>query len=175
MRQGQQSRRGRGRGRKPQNQLSRNLESNGPDVKIRGTASHIAEKYSNLARDALSSGDPVTAENFLQHAEHYYRIIMAAQPQQSGSTLAEDGANGAGAQRAGGENAQRLGGRSGDGVETRADDGAANVRQASEKSAEQAGNGADGKGEAPSNNGSATEAQDDVSAEEDASADTPSA
>ena len=82
MRQGQQNRRGRGRGgRKPQNPLARNYESNGPDVKIRGTAAHIAEKYMSLARDALASGDMVTAESYLQHAEHYNRIIMAAQQQ----------------------------------------------------------------------------------------------
>ena len=82
MRQGQQNRRGRGRGgRKPQNPLARNYESNGPDVKIRGTAAHIAEKYMSLARDALASGDLVTAESYLQHAEHYNRIIMAAQAQ----------------------------------------------------------------------------------------------
>ncbi len=82
MRQGQQSRRGRNRGgRKPQNSISRNYESSGPDVKIRGTAMHIAEKYSSLARDAHSSGDSVAAENYLQHAEHYNRIILAAQAQ----------------------------------------------------------------------------------------------
>lgn len=82
MRQGQQNRRGRGRGgRKPQNPLARNFESNGPDVKIRGTAAHIAEKYMSLARDALASGDLVAAESYLQHAEHYNRIIMAAQSQ----------------------------------------------------------------------------------------------
>jgi hypothetical protein len=82
MRQGQQNRRGRGRGgRKPQNPLARNFESNGPDVKIRGTAAHIAEKYMSLARDALSSGDLVAAESYFQHAEHYNRIIMAAQSQ----------------------------------------------------------------------------------------------
>jgi len=82
MRQGQQNRRGRGRGgRKPQNPLARSYESNGPDVKIRGTAAHIAEKYMSLARDALASGDLVAAESYLQHAEHYNRIIMAAQTQ----------------------------------------------------------------------------------------------
>src|SRR5215475_12938352 len=81
MRQGQQSRRGRNRGRKPQNSISRNYESSGPDVKIRGTAMHIAEKYASLARDAMASGDMVGAENYLQHAEHYNRIIMAAQAQ----------------------------------------------------------------------------------------------
>ena len=78
----QQNRRGRGRGRKPQNPLQRGYESNGPDVKIRGNASHIAEKYITLARDALSSGDTVMAENYLQHAEHYNRIIASAQQQQ---------------------------------------------------------------------------------------------
>ena len=84
MRQGQQSRRGRNRGRKPQNSISRNYELSGPDVKIRGTAMHIAEKYSSLARDAMSSGDSVAAENYLQHAEHYNRIILAAQAQNPG-------------------------------------------------------------------------------------------
>ena len=98
MRQGQQNRRGRGRGRKPQNPLARNYESNGPDVKIRGTASHIAEKYMSLARDALASGDMVTAESYLQHAEHYNRIIMAAQSQMT--PQAGDQPNGGGRQRA---------------------------------------------------------------------------
>lgn len=68
-------------GRKHGNPLSRNYESNGPDVKVRGNASHIAEKYLQLARDAQSSGDSVMAENYLQHAEHYFRILSAAQPQ----------------------------------------------------------------------------------------------
>lgn len=71
-------------GRKHINPLSRNFESNGPDVKVRGNASHIAEKYLQLARDAQSSGDSVMAENYLQHAEHYFRIVAAAQPQQQG-------------------------------------------------------------------------------------------
>lgn len=108
MRQGQQNRRGRGRGRKPQNPLSRNLESNGPDVKIRGTASHIAEKYTTLARDAQVSGDSVAGESYLQHAEHYNRIIMANQAQQQASAPAQgEGVNGSGRDRqaapAGGE------------------------------------------------------------------------
>lgn len=57
------------------------MDSNGPDVKIRGTPAHIYEKYLQLARDAHSGGDRVQAENYLQHAEHYYRLIMAAQAQ----------------------------------------------------------------------------------------------
>jgi hypothetical protein len=67
--------------RKSQNPMSRVYESNGPDVKIRGNPSHIAEKYVQLARDAQSSGDPVAAENYYQHAEHYNRLIAAAQEQ----------------------------------------------------------------------------------------------
>ncbi len=101
MRQGQQNRRGRGRGgRKPQNPLARSYESNGPDVKIRGTAAHIAEKYMSLARDHLASGDLVAAESYLQHAEHYNRIIMAAQTQFGGQPNAQgEGPNGGGSYR----------------------------------------------------------------------------
>jgi len=74
----------RGRSRPPSkgpNPLTRSYESNGPDVKIRGTAQHIAEKYSQLARDSIASGDPVASENYFQHAEHYIRLIAAAQEQ----------------------------------------------------------------------------------------------
>jgi hypothetical protein len=67
--------------RRGPNPLTRSYESNGPDVKIRGSAQQIAEKYTTLARDAQSSGDRVMAENYLQHAEHYNRIIAAAQAQ----------------------------------------------------------------------------------------------
>lgn len=82
MRPNQQNRRTRGRGnRKGPNPLTRSYESNGPDVKIRGSAQQIAEKYAALARDAQGSGDRVMAENYLQHAEHYNRIIAAAQGQ----------------------------------------------------------------------------------------------
>src|SRR5271169_4244710 len=80
-----QNKRMRGRNRKGgghhQNPLSRMYESNGQDVKIRGTASHIAEKYLQLARDAQSSGDSIACENYYQHAEHYFRLIAAAQEQ----------------------------------------------------------------------------------------------
>src|SRR5258707_14477013 len=76
-----QNKRMRGRNRKSQNPMTRVFESNGPDVKIRGTPSHIAEKYLQLARDAQTSGDPVAAENYFQHAEHYFRLIAAAQEQ----------------------------------------------------------------------------------------------
>src|SRR2546423_11614374 len=67
--------------RRGQNPMTRVYESNGPDIKIRGTASHVAEKYVQLASDARSSGDPVAAENYYQHAEHYFRLIAAPQEQ----------------------------------------------------------------------------------------------
>lgn len=72
----------RGRNRnKSSNPLGRSYESNGPDVKIRGSALQVADKYAQLARDAQSSGDRVMAENYLQHAEHYYRIVASAYEQ----------------------------------------------------------------------------------------------
>jgi Domain of unknown function (DUF4167) len=80
--------RSRGRGRRPQNSNSNNhnpnrtFDSNGPEIKIRGSAAHVYEKYLQLARDANSAGDRVMAENYLQHAEHYYRMMAAAQAQQ---------------------------------------------------------------------------------------------
>ncbi|HUS98372.1 MAG TPA: DUF4167 domain-containing protein [Hyphomicrobiaceae bacterium] len=101
MRQGQQNRRGRGRNnnnnnnrKTQQNPLTRSFESNGPDIKIRGTPSHIAEKYVSLARDALSFGDPVLAENYLQHAEHYNRIIMTYREQQVQQSEQQGGSQG---------------------------------------------------------------------------------
>lgn len=51
------------------------FDSNGPDVRIRGTAYQIVEKYLALAKDAASAGDQIVAESYLQHAEHYQRII----------------------------------------------------------------------------------------------------
>jgi Domain of unknown function (DUF4167) len=64
------------------NNPNRTYESNGPDsTKVRGNAQTIYEKYQQLARDANSSGDRVLAENYLQHAEHYFRMIRMMQPQ----------------------------------------------------------------------------------------------
>lgn len=90
MRQGQNNakrsrgRGGRNNGGRPQHSANRSYDSNGPDVKIRGTATHVCEKYQQLARDAISAGDRVMAENYFQHAEHYYRLLMAAQTGQEG-------------------------------------------------------------------------------------------
>jgi hypothetical protein len=69
------------------------FDSNGPDVRIRGNAYQVHEKYLQLARDASSSGDRVAAENYFQHAEHYFRIISAdlantqAQQQQAQASM----------------------------------------------------------------------------------------
>ncbi|MFM2043783.1 MAG: hypothetical protein RLY86_2359 [Pseudomonadota bacterium] len=100
MRQGQNSRRSRGRGgnqgggggnggggggggNNPRRQnvplRHQNFDSNGPDVRIRGNAFQVHEKYLALARDAQASGDRIAAENYLQHAEHYFRIIALIQ------------------------------------------------------------------------------------------------
>jgi Domain of unknown function (DUF4167) len=62
------------------NGANRVYDSNGPDVKVRGTAQTIAEKYMQLARDAQSSGDTVAAESYYQFSDHYYRVWLAAQP-----------------------------------------------------------------------------------------------
>ena len=62
---------------------NRTYDSSGPEIKIRGSASHVYEKYLQLARDANSGGDRIMAENYLQHAEHYYRIMAAAAAQQA--------------------------------------------------------------------------------------------
>src|SRR6185437_10333782 len=70
--------------------LNRNhvFDSNGPEIRIRGTAQQLFEKYLQLGRDATSGGDRVTAEAFFQHAEHYFRILnamnQAAQQNQPG-------------------------------------------------------------------------------------------
>lgn len=79
MRQNQNNRRSRARGNgKRGNIRSQNFESNGPGVKVRGTAQQVLDKYLALARDASSSGDRIAAEAFYQHAEHYFRLLTAA-------------------------------------------------------------------------------------------------
>jgi hypothetical protein len=89
MRQVPNSKRSRGRnGRKPHNphggsSKNQTYDSSGPDVKVRGSASQVLEKYLALARDATAAGDRIAAENYFQHAEHYYRILSANQAQQA--------------------------------------------------------------------------------------------
>lgn len=59
----------------PRNQL---VDSSGPEVRVRGNAHQVMEKYLTMARDASSQGDRIAAENYYQHAEHYFRIISNA-------------------------------------------------------------------------------------------------
>lgn len=73
------SRNFRGNGRRPSFQpRNSTFESSGPDGKIRGSAHQVIDKYQALARDALAAGDRIAAENYLQHAEHYYRVLLAS-------------------------------------------------------------------------------------------------
>ncbi len=89
---------GNGRGKNGPNR-SQVFDSNGPEVRIRGTAHQICEKYMALAKDAASSGDPVMAESYLQHAEHYQRMINSwndqrdSQPQQQQQQAPEKSGN----------------------------------------------------------------------------------
>jgi hypothetical protein len=72
---------GGGGGKPQQHNANRAFESNGPDnLKIRGHAQHVFEKYQQLARDATSAGDRVLGESLLQHAEHYFRVLRTLQP-----------------------------------------------------------------------------------------------
>lgn len=70
-----------GQGKPQPHNINRAFESNGPEgIKVRGHAQSVYEKYQQLARDSFSSGDRVLAENYLQHAEHYFRVLRALQP-----------------------------------------------------------------------------------------------
>jgi hypothetical protein len=66
-----------GGGRRNGSPRSQNFDSNGPDIKVRGNAQQVVDKYQALAREAATAGDPVMAENYYQHAEHYYRLMTA--------------------------------------------------------------------------------------------------
>ena len=75
------------------------MESNGPDVRIRGTAAHIAEKYAQLANDAQTAGDTVSAQSYWQFAEHYNRLVAAAQAAQQQAREEQQAAREARAER----------------------------------------------------------------------------
>lgn len=64
-------------GRRGGSSRSQSFESNGPDIKVRGNAQQIVDKYQTLAREAATAGNPVMAENYYQHAEHYHRVLSA--------------------------------------------------------------------------------------------------
>ena len=91
--------------------LNRNhvFDSNGPDLRIRGTAQQLFEKYLQLGRDATSSGDRVMAEGYFQHAEHYFRILnaIAQAAQQSQPNHTQHQANQRGRQQPDGEQDDR--------------------------------------------------------------------
>jgi hypothetical protein len=92
MRPQQKSNRNRGKSsRKPTgNVVNRVFDSAGPEGKVRGTPQQIIEKYESLARDAQTSGDRVMAENFLQHAEHYSRLLGVAQAEREAQQRREN-------------------------------------------------------------------------------------
>ena len=78
--------RGRGRsggGRRPNHGPNRTYDSNGPEVRVRGTVTQVCDRYLALARDASSAGDRIKAEGYLQHAEHYYRVVHSEEAQQA--------------------------------------------------------------------------------------------
>lgn len=106
------------------NIINRVFDSSGPEGKVRGTPQQIIEKYQMLARDAQLSNDRVAAENFLQHAEHYTRLLaeamkeMAAEQearqlqfQQNGGQGAQGGQQGGGQQNGNGGQHQPRGDR----------------------------------------------------------------
>jgi len=93
MRQPSNQKRGRGRSsgnRKPGNSRNQTFDSNGPSVRVRGNAYQVMEKYLALARDSSASGDRIAAENFYQHAEHYFRILNVNAGQERGQDRGQD-------------------------------------------------------------------------------------
>ena len=102
MRQGNNSRRSRGRGNgKRQPRGINQIDSHGPEVRVRGTAQQVFDKYLALGRDATSTGDRIVAENMFQHAEHYSRVLALAQenaqqrnePREEGKNRRDNGQN----------------------------------------------------------------------------------
>ncbi len=89
-------------------QYNRNtsFESNGPNVRLRGTAQQLAEKYQQHARDAGANGDYVLRENYLQHAEHYYRIYEPLEAAQNQAAQNAQGADGEPNEMADGDSSQ---------------------------------------------------------------------
>jgi len=102
--------------------LNRNhvFDSNGPDIRVRGTAQQLFEKYLQLGRDATSGGDRVMAEGYFQHAEHYFRVLnlmnQAASQQGQGQQGQQGQINGhqGGGQQGGGQQRNRQGYQNGE-------------------------------------------------------------
>ena len=99
MKQGSNSRRGRPRSGGKRHPSSRNhsVESSGPDVKVRGSAQQVLDKYLALAQDAVSSGDRVAAEGYFQYADHYYRLLNVDSSGSNGQGPPNQGNRGPGA------------------------------------------------------------------------------
>lgn len=98
---------GRPNGRRHQHGFSSNYESNGPDVKVRGNAAQVHDRYMALSRDALASGDRIAAENYMQHAEHYQRLVNAQHAAQNEANGARQPHEGGERQPRGGEESER--------------------------------------------------------------------
>lgn len=99
------NRRARARGgRKSGNSRNQTYDSNGPGARVRGNPAQIYEKYQQLARDAGSAGDRVGAENYLQHAEHYYRLMSAAAAKNEQRSGSEEGSRDDGSRDEGSRN-----------------------------------------------------------------------
>ena len=143
--------RGRSKG-KGGNPLARSYESNGPDVKVRGSALQVADKYAQLARDAQSSGDRVMAESFFQHAEHYYRIVAAAYEQNQPKDR-RDGDNDRGGRSDDRNEQPTINGY--DGVDEDDDDEYATVQQ-------RGANGSDEQGEGPRHDESESDGEEEA-------------
>ncbi len=88
---GKRGRGGRSGGRRHNHNANRSYDSNGPDVKVRGTASQVCDKYLALAREATTSGDRVKAEGYFQHAEHYLRLQSGEQQQRQEAQNRQNG------------------------------------------------------------------------------------
>jgi len=102
------------------NIINRVFDSSGPEGKVRGTPQQIIEKYQMLARDAQLSNDRVATENFLQHAEHYTRMLAEAMREMGAEQEARqqqyqqsNGQNGGQGGQNGGQNGNHTGGQNG--------------------------------------------------------------
>lgn len=111
---------------------NRHYESNGPDVRIRGSAQQILDKYLQYARDAQTSGDRVKAEALFQHAEHYARIVAVFEKQKEEARLEREAREAAKAE----ERAQRDAERA---AQSESEDGAGADGDAAENSGSEEG------------------------------------
>jgi hypothetical protein len=153
MRQPQNAKRGRGRGRRGNGSGNHNhvpnrntsYESNGPDVKLRGNAQQLHEKYMALAHDAATAGERITAEAYTQFADHYFRLHQAAVGASEQRRQQEHSQNGvAAADEASRDAADDDSGRNGAGDASAGEQPATPVKRqrAPRKAAKGAGNGA---------------------------------